>query len=154
DEFKEQATLAASADQGDPLAPILATDVIIDFSSPAGVVALVAAAQASGSSDPGELPALVIGSTGWKIDDRSQWEKPAASVPIMMSSNFPTGVLALLEILRQASPLLEKLGYLPVIVETHHRHKKDSPSGTALSIQRTVSPAGPGNVQTHSVRAG
>jgi 4-hydroxy-tetrahydrodipicolinate reductase len=71
-----------------------------------------------------------------------------------MSSNFSTGVQALLAVLRAHAPLLEKLGYAPVIVETHHRHKKDAPSGTALSLQRAISPAGPGNLQTHAVRAG
>ena len=35
-----------------------------------------------------------------------------------------------------AAPLLDSLGYLPVITETHHRHKKDALSGTALSLQR------------------
>ena len=41
-----------------------------------------------------------------------------------------------------------------MITETHHCHKKDAPSGTALSLQRLIAPAGPGNIQTHSVRAG
>jgi 4-hydroxy-tetrahydrodipicolinate reductase len=63
-------------------------------------------------------------------------------------------VLALTEILRSAAPLLDRLGYQPVIVDTHHKHKKDSPSGTALSLQRAIAPAGPGNVQTHSIRQG
>jgi 4-hydroxy-tetrahydrodipicolinate reductase len=62
--------------------------------------------------------------------------------------------MALLHFLKSASPLLEKLGYTPVVTETHHKHKKDMPSGTAISIQRAIAPAGPGNVQTHSVRAG
>jgi dihydrodipicolinate reductase len=39
-------------------------------------------------------------------------------------------------------------------VETHHRHKKDSPSGTAITLQRAISPDDPNQIQTHSIRAG
>ena len=100
------------------------------------------------------LPAFVVASTGWTLDERKVLEELAAKTAVLMSSNFSTGVLALMEILKAASPLLEKLGYSPVLVETHHKHKKDQPSGTALSLQRVIAPAGPGNIPTHSIRAG
>ena len=48
--------------------------------------------------------------------------------------------------------MLEALGYTPVITETHHRHKRDAPSGTAISLQQCLQPFG--DIQTHSVRAG
>lgn len=149
-EFAGRAECVAAPKRGESLAPLLEADAVIDFSSPDAVVAF--AAECGSSNRP--LPALVIASTGWKLDQRSPLEALAARTPILMASNFSTGVLALLHVLRQASPMLEKLGYVPTIVETHHRHKKDAPSGTALSLQRAIAPAGPGNVQTHAVRAG
>jgi dihydrodipicolinate reductase len=95
-----------------------------------------------------------VASTGWKLEERKLLEAYSKKTPLLISANFSMGVLALMEILRTASPLLETLGYNPVVTETHHRHNKDSPSGTALSLQRVIAPAGPGNVQTHSIRAG
>jgi 4-hydroxy-tetrahydrodipicolinate reductase len=130
----------------DSLSP---SSVVIDFSLPEAVTSFVSAYR----SKPNP-PALIVASTGWKLDQRKELEAYAALAPVLISSNFSLGVLALMDILKKASPMLEKLGYTPVISETHHRHKKDSPSGTALSLQRVISPAGPGNVQTHSVRAG
>jgi 4-hydroxy-tetrahydrodipicolinate reductase len=150
DEFADKARLDGAVDLGGNPADLLRTDVAIDFSSPEAMLTLARAAM----SAPGSLPAFVIGSTGWKIDQRREIEELAKLTPVMMSSNFSTGVLAVLEILKAASPMLSRLGYTPTIVETHHRHKKDAPSGTAISFQRAIAPAGPGNVQTYSVRAG
>lgn len=149
-DYAKKAKLAASPTRGQPLASLIATDVVIDFSSPAAMLELAQTAL----KHTGPLPAFVVGSTGWKLEERKALEELAKKTPVLMASNFSTGVLALIDVLKQASPLLEKLGYTPVIRETHHKHKKDSPSGTALSLQRSISPAGPGNVQTFSVRAG
>jgi 4-hydroxy-tetrahydrodipicolinate reductase len=149
-EFSKKASLSACADQGDSPEPLLECDVVIDFSLPSGMLDL--ARKALQASRP--LPAFVVASTGWTIDERKVLEELATKTAVLMSSNFSTGVLALMEILKTASPLLEKLGYSPVLVETHHKHKKDHPSGTALSLQRVIAPAGPGNIPTHSIRAG
>ena len=70
-------------------------------------------------------------------------DRLAERTPVLMASNFSTGVLVLQELLRMASPMLRSLGYTPVIVEKHHRHKKDAPSGTALSLQKAISPTSP-----------
>lgn len=64
------------------------------------------------------------------------------------------GVFAVSEILKQFSPQLKALGYTPVLVEAHHCHKKDAPSGTALSLQKAIDPMQPSQIQTHSIRAG
>lgn len=149
-EFSAKAKLAAAPARGQPLEPLLATDVVIDFSSPAAMLELAQAALKRTTA----LPAFVVGSTGWKPEELHALEALAKKSPVLMASNFSTGVLALVELLKQASPLLKKLGYTPVITETHHRHKKDAPSGTALTLQRSISPAKPGEVQTLSVRAG
>ncbi len=150
-EFSKRAVLSAVANQRTPVEELLKTDVIIDFSSPEAVLNLVRVMAASESES---LPALVVGSTGWKIDGRKELEALAKNTPVIMSSNFSTGVLAVLEILKSASPLLEKLGYSPVIVETHHKHKKDAPSGTALLLQKAIASHGQSNTPIHSVRGG
>jgi 4-hydroxy-tetrahydrodipicolinate reductase len=152
-EFSAQASLHDEADRGSKLEDLLTADVVIDFSLPEAMSELVKIARAAAAKGQ-SLPAFVIASTGWKIDDRRELEELAKLTPCLMSSNFSTGVMVLLEVLRNASPFLEKLGYTPVITEAHHKHKKDSPSGTAISLQRAIAPAGPGNVQTLSVRAG
>jgi 4-hydroxy-tetrahydrodipicolinate reductase len=149
-DFAQKAQLASTPGRGESPSPLLGTDVVIDFSSPTAMLSLAELAL----MHQGPLPAFVVGSTGWKIDERRKLEELSHRTPVLVASNFSTGVLALLDILKTASPWLERLGYTPVIVETHHKHKKDAPSGTALSIQRAISPAGPGNVQTQSVRAG
>jgi 4-hydroxy-tetrahydrodipicolinate reductase len=46
------------------------------------------------------------------------------------------------------------MGYTPVLVEGHHRHKKDAPSGTALTLRTCVDAESPSSVQTHAIRAG
>ncbi len=150
-EFEKKVVLAASASEGEPLVPLLDCDAIIDFSSPAAMLALVRLAL---DGQRKQLPCIAVGSTGWKLDDRRELEKLAARAPVLMTSNFSIGIGILMQALKAAAPWLEKAGYLPVVVETHHHHKKDSPSGTALSLQRVISSAAPGNVQTHSIRAG
>jgi 4-hydroxy-tetrahydrodipicolinate reductase len=149
-EFSAKAGLKTQADRGANLDGLLDCDAVVDFSQPEAMLELAELALKRGP----RLPAFVVGSTGWKPEQRARLEALAGKTPVLMSSNFSIGVLALLEILRSAAPLLEKLGYTPSIVETHHKHKKDAPSGTAISLQRAISPSGPGNVQTHSVRSG
>ena len=154
-EFRGQAELAAQAAEGDALEPLLRTDVVIDFSLPDAMAALAETALATLSRDPQtKLPTFVVGSTGWKAEQTKTLERLATKTSVVQSSNFSTGVQALLAVLRQASPLLTKLGYAPVIVETHHRHKKDAPSGTAVSMQKVIAPQAPTSVQTHAIRAG
>lgn len=149
-EYLPMAKLTAHANHGDPLLPLLDTDVVIDFSSPAGMAEL--ARRALERHQP--LPAFVVGSTGWSEHEHQALEELAAKTPVLVSFNFSTGILLLAEILKSASPILSRLGYTPVIVETHHRHKKDAPSGTALLLQRSIHPEAAQEIQTHSIRAG
>jgi 4-hydroxy-tetrahydrodipicolinate reductase len=149
-EFAKKAEVTVAIDRDESMDPLLDTDVVIDFSTPFAMTTLAKIALARGTA----LPTFVVGSTGWKIDERKVIEDLATRTHALMSSNFSIGVMAVTEILKYASPILEKLRYNPIILETHHQYKKDSPSGTALSLQRAIAPAGPGNVQTHSIRAG
>lgn len=152
-EFFGEAVLSASASQGDSLNALLQSDAVIDFSSVKGMRELAKVAHQAAKADR-SLPVFVVGSTGWKPDEKKELKALAEYTPIVMASNFSTGVLALLEILKQAGPLLAKLNYTPVLLETHHRHKKDAPSGTALTLHRSIAPHFPGTASIHSVRAG
>ncbi|MGK5087946.1 dihydrodipicolinate reductase C-terminal domain-containing protein [Bdellovibrionota bacterium FG-2] len=130
------------------LAPLLRCEVVIDFSSPQGVLALVESMGAA------QLPVYVIGSTGWTQEQQRELEPLFEKTLVVQSSNFSLGVLAFQHILRGTAPLLSRLGYIPSIVETHHIHKKDAPSGTAISIQKILNPNAPGAIATQSIREG
>lgn len=149
-EFSDRAVLRSQAAQGDPIEPLFQSEVVIDFSSPTGMSA--AAEQALHLTE--NLPAFVVGSTGWDKAGHKLLETLAQKTPVLLASNFSTGVFVFSEILRRFSPLLKKTGYSPSLVETHHQHKKDSPSGTALSLQRAIAPEKPESISTHSIRAG
>jgi 4-hydroxy-tetrahydrodipicolinate reductase len=123
----------------------LEADVVIDFSLPAGGEAfLKRAAKAE------RVPALAVGSTGWQPAQIKLLEEYAKRAPVLFSANFSMGVLTLQHVLRQAAPLLTRLGYRAKISETHHIHKKDAPSGTALAIQKILGH----DVPIHSHREG
>jgi len=106
---------------------------LVDFSVPGAVPETVrAAAELS-------LP-LVIGTTGWhdRLDEvRAVAE--GAGIGVVRASNFSLGVNVFYRIVEQAAQLLAALdGYDPFIHDWHHRFKLDSPSGTALEIQRRM----------------
>ncbi len=150
-DYASRTKLAAQAHRGLWLEPLLSADAVIDFSSPEGSVELAELALKSAD----KLPVFVIGSTGWKPEQLKTIEALAAKTPVILSFNFSTGVLALQRMLKTFAPLLTRLGYQPVMVETHHQHKKDAPSGTAIMLNRAIEgSAETGPVQTHSIRSG
>ncbi len=105
-------------------------DVVVDFSGPAGARAAATACASAGA-------ALVSGSTGLSVADEAVLRDIAATVPVLRASNFSLGVAALRAALRAA--LAAVPGSWDVeIVERHHRLKKDSPSGTALTLAADV----------------
>src|ERR1041385_6046577 len=114
-------------DQGDDLAMVIGQgDVVIDFSSHSatpGIASLCASHK----------KAMVIGTTGHSDEGRSQIADFKSKIPIVLSSNFSTGVNALFCLTRKAAEVLGQ-GYDLEIVEMHHRLKRDAPSGTARSL--------------------
>jgi 4-hydroxy-tetrahydrodipicolinate reductase len=151
-DYAALARIAAQGNRNESLELLLETDVVIDFSSPEASVRL---AELALQHPTGKLPVFIVGSTGWKDEQIKTLEALAKRTPVVLSFNFSTGVLALQRILKTFAPVLTQLGYQPVMVETHHRHKKDAPSGTALLLNRTIeTSAGIGPVQTHSIRSG
>jgi len=103
-----------------------AADVLIDFSTPDALPATLAAAIAA------DTP-LVIGTTGLTPEDHARIDRAAQKIAILQTANTSVGVNLLRALVEQAA---RKLGpeWDIEIVEMHHRHKKDSPSGTALLL--------------------
>lgn len=156
--------IAAAVDAGDdPAAVIASCDVIVDFSSPAATGALLELAVA-------HRKPVVIGTTGQPAAERERLRTLAARIPCVWSANYSVGVNLLFHLTGEAARLLGE-GYDAEIVEMHHRHKKDAPSGTAarlleivLAARRTGAArygrhglAGPrptGEVGVHALRGG
>lgn len=110
----------------DPAALFRAADVVIDFTSPAATVS-----HAKLSADTGT--ALVVGTTGLSADDQAAIRTAAARVPVVQAANFSLGVNLLAGLVRKVAATLGDDWDIE-IVEMHHRHKVDAPSGTALAL--------------------
>jgi 4-hydroxy-tetrahydrodipicolinate reductase len=101
-------------------------EVLLDFTRPEGTLAhLNACAQAR--------VAAVVGTTGLTAADKRALADIAASIPIVFAPNMSVGVTVLLRLVEQAAQLLGD-DYDIEILEMHHRHKVDAPSGTALQL--------------------
>jgi len=107
---------------------LAASDVIIDFSTPAGSVALAEAAAAHGG------PALVIASTGASDEEARVIQAAADRVAVVRSGNFSLGVNLLAGLVARAAKALGPDDWDIEILEQHHRRKVDAPSGTALML--------------------
>lgn len=102
-------------------------DVWIDFTSPAATLAALGALKNT------PVRAAIIGTTGLTAEDDSRIAAHARRIAIVKAGNFSLGVNLMLSLVEQAS---QRLGhdFDIEITETHHRHKVDAPSGTALMI--------------------
>ena len=105
-------------------------DVAIDVSQPQGSVSLAALCARDG------IP-LVIGTTGHSADQLGDLRVEAARIPILLSPNFSVGVNLLFWLTEKTSEILGP-EFDAEIVELHHRHKKDAPSGTAKRLGEIV----------------
>lgn len=120
-------------------------DVVIDFTTPDAVSVNIARCIAA------KTP-MVVGTTGWYGDiERIKREVEQAGSGFVFGSNFSYGVNLFFQIARAAAPALHH-GYVGHITETHHVHKKDAPSGTAIALQRVVEQASGVRADISSVR--
>jgi 4-hydroxy-tetrahydrodipicolinate reductase len=127
------------------LAEVPAFDVAVDFSLPEAFDPLLALCRERGA-------ALVSGTTGLSGGQYSALDAAAARIAVLWAPNFSLGVAVLAELVRQAAAALP--GWDADIVEAHHIHKKDAPSGTALHLGAAVE-AGRGRAPHYaSLRAG
>ncbi len=117
----------------DALAAVLHAGAIIDFTTPATTVALsILAAQAR--------VVHVIGTTGLSEADQKKIVAASRHAPIVQSGNFSLGVNLLARLVREAAAALGPSADIE-IVEMHHRHKVDAPSGTALMLGEAAAAA-------------
>lgn len=101
-------------------------NVLVDFSSPAALDGLLSYAKSA------RIP-LVLASTGYDSSQLAAIEDAARTLPIFRSANLSLGVNLLLELTRRAAQVLGT-DFDVEIVERHHNHKLDAPSGTALML--------------------
>ena len=107
-------------------AAVRAAEVLIDFTRPEGTVAHLAACARHGT-------AAVVGTTGLTDEQKAALAEHARKVPIVFAPNMSVGVNVLLSLVEAAARQLGP-AYDIEIVEMHHRHKVDAPSGTALGL--------------------
>jgi 4-hydroxy-tetrahydrodipicolinate reductase len=141
-----------------------AADVVIDFTTPAATVGHARLCAEAGR-------AFVSGVTGLSAAELAALDECAARVPVFYARNMSLGLAALFQVLPGLARALA--GYDAEIVETHHRHKSDAPSGTALALAEAIAgatgaalpndavfgrrghaPRTPGELGLHAVRAG
>ena len=108
-------------------------DVLIDFTRPEGTLAHLAVCRELGVK-------AVIGTTGFSPEEKALIGEHARHIGIMMAPNMSVGVNVVLRLLEQAASALKE-GYDIEIIEAHHRHKVDAPSGTALQMGEVVAKA-------------
>lgn len=96
---------------------------------------------------------ILVGSTGFDEEQTNFLCSLGEKIPIMLASNMSRGINLLYRLLENAAPLLIS-DYQVEVVETHHKWKKDAPSGTAREILRVLSEGGFTNPAAHSLRMG
>ncbi|MFP4904985.1 4-hydroxy-tetrahydrodipicolinate reductase, partial [Paraburkholderia sp. BR14261] len=109
------------------------SDCLIDFTRPEGTLVHLEAAQRHGVK-------MVIGTTGFDAQQKAQLGAAAQKVGIVFAANMSVGVNVTLKLLEYAARFFET-GYDIEIIEAHHRHKVDAPSGTALAMGEAVAHA-------------
>ena len=120
-------TLSGGIDRdGDPAPLATASDVLIDFSSPAALEANLDAAVAAGKP-------ILVGTTGLEERHHFLLDDAALSIPVLQTGNTSLGVNMLAHLVEEAAKRLGEDWDIE-IVETHHRMKVDAPSGTALLL--------------------
>jgi 4-hydroxy-tetrahydrodipicolinate reductase len=107
--------------------------VLIDFTRPEGTLAHLAVCRELGVK-------LVIGTTGFSDAQKAEIAAQAQHIAVMMAPNMSVGVNVVLKLLAQAAKALNQ-GYDIEVIEAHHRHKVDAPSGTALQMGEVLADA-------------
>lgn len=122
------------------------TDVLIDFSSPGGALENI---RFCGQYKKN----IVIGATGFTQEQMDSLKKYSDSIAVLISPNMSPGVNLLFSVLKKVSGIL-KSDYDVEIIDIHHRHKKDAPSGTAKKFASIIGDEYKKDVPVHSLRIG
>ncbi len=107
------------------------SDIIIDFSTPSSTIENIKFANKYEKS-------IVIGTTGLSPEVEQEIEKASNNIPIVYSANMSIGINIILELTNKLSNILEKEEFDIEILEMHHKHKVDAPSGTALALGKAA----------------
>ncbi|MFH1823668.1 MAG: 4-hydroxy-tetrahydrodipicolinate reductase [Candidatus Firestonebacteria bacterium] len=106
-------------------------DVVIDFSLPSVTLKNVEISAKN-------KKAMVIGTTGFKDEEKEKIKKLSKIIPIVLAPNMSIGVNLLFKLVQEATKVLKDKDFDIEIVEAHHRFKKDAPSGTALKFASII----------------
>ncbi len=120
-------------------------DVLIDFTRPEGTLDCLAFCRQHNK-------AMVIGTTGFDEAGKAAIRAAAEEIGIVFAANFSVGVNLVLNLLQQAAKVMGDYADIE-IVEAHHRHKVDAPSGTALAMGEAIADAMNWNLDEHAVYA-
>ncbi len=128
-------------------AALAGVDAVIDFTSPHAVLKNIEAGARAGAN-------MVVGTTGWydHIPEVRKWVEQAGT-GFLFASNFSVGINVFFKAIAAASAAL-KHGYQGEILERHHIHKKDAPSGTAVTMRNIVEQASGKRLEIRSEREG
>lgn len=108
-------------------------DIFIDFTRPEGTMAHLEFCRRYGKG-------MIIGTTGFDEGQKAQIDQAAGQIGIVFAANFSVGVNVMLKLLEKAARVMGD--YCDIeIIEAHHRHKVDAPSGTALAMGETIAGA-------------
>jgi 4-hydroxy-tetrahydrodipicolinate reductase len=110
----------------DVAAALQGADVLVDFTRPEATMEYIAACRKAGVK-------LVIGTTGFSTEQKLAIQDAARDIAIVFAPNMSVGVNLLINLVQSAAKVLAE-GYDIEIIEAHHRHKVDAPSGTALRL--------------------
>jgi 4-hydroxy-tetrahydrodipicolinate reductase len=139
--------IAAQCDLGDAIEPAMKNcDVAIDFSQADSTDEICLAVLKHGKP-------LIIGTTGHSQQQRKIIDETAHSVPIVLASNFSVGVNVLFWLTQKAAEFLGP-DFNPTIIETHHKMKKDAPSGTAKTLAEILKAVRDSEIPVQSIREG
>ncbi len=126
-------------------AGLAGADVLIDFTRPEGTLAHLAACRELGVR-------AVIGSTGFTPAQKAEVAAHAQHLALVMAPNMSVGVNVMLRLLEVAARWLDE-GYDIEVLEAHHKHKVDAPSGTALAMGEVLARARGLDLAQHGVFA-
>jgi 4-hydroxy-tetrahydrodipicolinate reductase len=128
-------------------ASLSGVDAVIDFTSPLAVLKNIEACTRAGTN-------MVVGTTGWydHVPEVRQWVDEAGT-GLVFASNFSLGINVFFKAIAAAAAAL-KHGYGGDILERHHIHKKDAPSGTAVTMRQIVEKASGKRLEIRSEREG
>jgi len=110
----------------DAEAALSGADILVDFTRPEASMQYMDVCQKANVG-------MIIGTTGFSVEQKAAIEAASKSIPIVFAPNMSVGVTLLINLVEQAARVL-KDGYDIEVVEMHHRHKVDAPSGTALRL--------------------